>query len=876
MLNNLLAKYSPQSGSFDEMLDDAKAPRSHWRTILDSLAEETPENMTRRLDMVQRHVRENGVTYNVYTDAKGMQRPWNLNFLPFILPEHEWAEIEAGVIQRATLLNKILVDVYGEQTIIKEGLVPPTLIHGHGGFLRPCHGKQHLDDIALHFYAIDLARAPSGRWWVVGDRTQAPSGAGYALENRSVMSRTFPDLLRDLKVRHLTDFFTDMLKSLTHWGKQCAARSGMPLRANEPPLIVLLTPGPFNETYFEHAYLARHLGVPLVEGNDLTVRNGMVWLKSLAGLQRVHVIMRRVDDDFCDPLELRADSTLGIAGLTMAARLGNVLITNSLGSSLLESGALLGFLPKLCERLLGQPLVMPSVATWWCGEPAAMKSVIEKMDQLVIKPSFPQLRLAPVFGQDLNAKDKQQLIEAIRSNPQNYVAQEMVQLSQAPVWQPENQGSLSSCSIGLRVYACATPDGYIVMPGGLTRAATGADARIITMQRGGGSKDTWVQASTHSDGPGSRLTRTVTRDELVRDDTHLSSRMAENLFWFGRHADRCDNTSRLLRVALNYLSNNTPEERGSEWKAIKSICSWYDLIDDSDRPVAAQLQKVAPDQSQSQSQGAVPVNAKNQTPSQLPGMTGAETLIDGQIEAALLRAVTNPDVPGLAQQLQQLHSAANHLSERFSIDNWRVLNQMISTNNESGLPTPQSDAMLLLDDVTTALMTLTGFTLDGMTRDLGWNFLSLGRRLERLQFQSIALQRALKMDASGDLNWLLELSDSIVTYRARYRSKPEWLPALDLLLLDESNPRSILFQIDGIGKSLKKIARSYGPCGEDRLLHSRSELLKLNVDRDLYCGNEQLIGLLSTIWSASATISEQISLQFFSYTGNHLRRKRAS
>ncbi|MET3108962.1 putative circularly permuted ATP-grasp superfamily protein/putative alpha-E superfamily protein [Oxalobacteraceae bacterium GrIS 1.18] len=856
MLTNLLAKYRPQSGGFDEMLDEAKLPRPHWRTILDSLADETPENITRRLDMVQRHVRENGVTYNVYTDAKGMQRPWNLNFLPFILPEHEWAEIEAGVIQRATLLNQILVDVYGDQTIIKEGLVPPTLIHGHGGFLRPCHGIRHLDNIALHFYAIDLARAPSGRWWVVADRTQAPSGAGYALENRSAMARTFPDLLRDLKVRHLTDFFTEMLKALTHWGKQCAAQSGMPLRANEPPLIVLLTPGPFNETYFEHAYLARHLGVPLVEGSDLTVRNGMVWLKSLAGLQRVHVIMRRVDDDFCDPLELKADSTLGIAGLTLAARLGNVLITNSLGSSLLESGALLGFLPKLCERLLGQTLTMPSVATWWCGEPAALNTVIEKIDQLVIKPSFPQLRLAPVFGQDLNAQERERLIKAIRNNPQNYVAQEMVKLSQAPVWQPGSLGGLSSCSIGLRVYACATPNGYIVMPGGLTRAATGTDTRIITMQRGGGSKDTWVQASNHSDIPGSRLTRTITSDELVRDDTHLSSRMAENLFWFGRHADRCDNTTRLLRVALNYRSNNTPAERGSEWPAIKSICTWYELIAKPETPEPA---------SQMQSQ----------TQQQISGVAKSEAQLDAQIEATLLSAVVKPDVPGLAQQLQQLHSAANHLSERFSIDNWRVLNQMVSTSDETGLPLSQSDAMLLLDDVTAALMTLTGFTLDGMTRDLGWNFLSLGRRLERLQFQSIALQRALRMDPGGDLNWLLELSDSIVTYRARYRSKPEWLPVLDLLLLDESNPRSILFQIDGIGKSLKKIARTYGPCGEDKLLQSREALLKLNVDTGLYCGNEQLIAMLSQIWSASATISEQISLQFFSYTGQHLHRKQA-
>ena len=262
---------------------------------------------------------------------------------------------------------------------------------------------------------------------------------------------------------------------------------------------MLLTPGPYNETYYEQAYLARHLGLPLVEGSDLTVRNGIVLLKTLSGLQRVHVIMRRVDDDFCDPLELRTDSALGVAGLTQAARRGNVLIANSLGSNLLESGALLGFLPALCERMLGEPLQMPSVATWWCGEPAALEEVIDKLDQLVIKPSFPQLREFPVFGQDLKGEARDAFIQKLRANPNNYVAQELVRLSQAPVWKPGSPSGLSAHAIGLRVYACATPDGYVVMPGGLTRVATGADSRVITMQRGGGSKDTWVQAKAQVD-----------------------------------------------------------------------------------------------------------------------------------------------------------------------------------------------------------------------------------------------------------------------------------------------------------------------------------------------------------------------------------------
>ena len=832
MLDRLLAGYCAPTGSFDEMLDAGNQPRAHWRTILENLAGETPEKMRQRIEAVQRQVRENGATYNVYADDKGIQRPWDLNVLPLILPHGEWTAIESAVIQRATLLNQILVDVYGEQKLLEERLLPSALIHGHAGFLRPCHGLQHKDGVALHFYAIDLARAPNGRWWVVADRTQAPSGAGYALENRSVIARTFPDLLRELKVQHLSGFFDTMRDSLAHWGRQCASRGdgGAALRDSEVPLIVLLTPGPYNETYYEQAYLARYLGLPLVEGSDLTVRGGIVWHKTLSGLQRVHVIMRRVDDDYCDPLELRTDSALGVAGLTEAARRGNVLIANSLGSNLLESGALLGFLPALCSRLLGQPLKMPSVATWWCGEPAALEAVIKRLDQLVIKPSFPQLRQFPVFGKDLAGDARAGFIDRMRADPKNYVAQELVRLSLAPVWKPGASSGLSACAIGLRVFACATPNGYVVMPGGLTRVATGADARIINMQRGGGSKDTWIQASAHVEAHG-LLKRATTSEDLIRDDTHLSSRVAENLFWFGRNAERCDNTARLLRVSLDFLFNVGPENRGAEWPTVLALCAWLQLIN---------IKKIA---------GVI-----------------AASPTDAQIEAALLLAVTSTDVAGLARQQQQLLNVASQLRERFSVDNWRALNRMVHSGAASRLS--QSEAMTRLDEATESLMTLSGFALDGMTRDLGWCFLSLGRRLERLQFQCVSLRHAVAMKADGKLDWLLELSDSIITYRARYRAQAEWLPVLDLLLLDESNPRSIIFQLDGILKSLEKITLSYGSCGEKQLAPLRAELLALAPDTELYCGNANLIGLLSRIQIASAVMSEQVSVQFFSYTGS--------
>lgn len=847
MLKKLLGEYRPAPNSFDELLDADQLPRAHWQALLANLAKETPQVIRQRLETVAQQVRENGVTYNVYADAKGKQRPWDLNLLPLILPHAEWAGIEAAVIQRAGLLNQILGDLYGEQRLLQEGLLPSALVHGNAGFLRPAHGIKHPGSVALHFYAVDLARAPNGQWWVLADRTQAPSGAGYALENRAVIARTFADLLRELQVQDLSGFFRSMRDSLALWGRQCAANSGAPLSASEAPLIVLLTPGPYNETYYEQAYLARHLGLPLVEGSDLTVRGGCVWLKTLSGLQRVHVIMRRVDDDFCDPLELRSESALGVAGLTEAARLGNVLIANSLGANLLESGALLGFLPALSQRLLGESLLMPSVATWWCGEPAALEQVISKLDQLVIKPSVPQLRQLPVFGQDLDAAGRASLIAKLRANPRDYIAQELVRLSQAPVYAPGNSASLSACAVGLRVYACATANGYVVMPGGLTRVASGPDSRVITMQRGGSSKDTWVQARMQAS-PHRHASRTTTGKDLIRDDTNLSSRMAENLYWLGRNTERCDNIARLMRVVLNFLFNLSPTERSAEWNSVKALCAALQLIETPEPGSAAVVSGSAQSQSQSSSPPAL------------------IRWSDARIEAALLRAVVCAEVPGLASQQQQLHNSASQLRERLSADNWRALNRMLQRSKEADAQLTPAEAMSILDDATASLMTLSGFALDGMTRDQGWSFLSIGRRLERLQFQTLALQHALRMDADGGLDWLLELADSIVTYRSRYRAQPQWLPVLDLLLLDQTNPRSLLFQLDGLVGSLQKLSERHGDCGLSLLTPLLTQLQGLDVDAELYCANPRLLALLARIQQASGQLSEQLSVRFFSYT----------
>ncbi|MEO8203549.1 MAG: circularly permuted type 2 ATP-grasp protein [Betaproteobacteria bacterium] len=817
MSRQLLSAYPPASARYDEMLDAGRVPREHWHTMFDQLAAAPPELMRERLQAVKRQVSENGITYNVYADAQGADRPWDLDVLPLILPHEEWRSIERAVTQRATLLNRILLDVYGSQYLLQQGLLPPALVYGHAGFLRPAHGVPAQGGTMLHHYAADLARSPDGRWWVVADRTQAPSGAGYALENRLVISRVFPDLFRDLKVQHLASFFAALRDSLAHWAPH----------GGEAPLIVLLTPGPYNETYFEHAYLARYLGFPLVEGHDLTVRGSCVWLKTLSGLQRVHAILRRLDDDSCDPLELTGGSTLGVAGLADAARRGNVLLANALGSNLLESGALLGFLPLLSRKLLGEELQMPSVGTWWCGEKPALEQVIERLDSLVIKPAFPQLRRDAVFGDDLDDAARAALVARMRAKPQEYVAQEMVQLSQAPVWDREHPRRLLARAIGMRVFACATPNGYVVMPGGLTRVATGPNARVISMQRGGASKDTWVLA------PGpvntfSLLRRATGAQDLVRSGANLSSRVVENLYWFGRYCERCDNTARLLRLALERMIERVPSGSDAGWAGITAMLRRAEILEEED------------------------------------------ALDDVALVRALRAAIVDDEHAGLAGNLRQLFRVASQLRERLSLDNWRTVNRLVQDFSErKNQPLALSDALAEIDRTVVALMTLAGFALDGMTRDHGWRFLSVGRRIERMQFQCAALGEALSMPATDghpDLDWLLALADSTITYRSRYMARPEWMPVLDLLVRDESNPRSVAFQLKGLHDYLIKLGGTLGDCGADALAPSIADLHSLDAARDLEPGSARLAALISGLLEASYALSEQLGLRFFSHS----------
>ena len=804
---DLLSAYPPALDRFDELFESPLRPRAHWSTMIARMASVGARQIGERLQSAERQIREHGITYNVYADPQGLDRPWELDVLPLLIPQDEWHEIEAAIAQRARLLDLILADLYGPQTLMREGCVPPELVFGHAGFVRAAHGARVPSGVHLHVYAADLARAPDGRWWVLADRTQAPSGAGYALENRLIVSRVFPELYRDLRVEHQAAFFATLRDSLAHY----APRDDGPVRT------VLLTPGPYNETYFEHAMLARYLGFPLVEGGDLTVRDGRVWLKTLDGLQRVHAILRRLDDDYCDPLELRPDSALGVPGLTDCMRTGTVLIANALGSGVLESGAILGFLPGLAQRLLGAPLKMPSVGTWWCGERAAREDAFARMDSLVFKPANPAHPFEPVFGQDLDADAARALRRRVMQHPERFIAQELVRLSQAPALTGAARGALGARAIGVRVFAVATPGGYAVMPGGLTRVAASNEARVVSMQRGGGSKDTWVLSTRPVNASFSLLRSTVTANDLVRSGAALPTRIAENLFWFGRYAERCEDAARLLRLTLSYRLTESDDERAAT-ETLVALSRRFGLLD------------------------------------------GDEDVDRGLLASASLerRAL------GLAGNLRQLARVAFTLRDRLSMDNWRALNGL-TQDPAFDRPLSLIDALAWLDRAIAGIMTLSGFALDGMTRDAGWRLLSIGRRVERLSFTCLALQTSLDEGRAAGLGWLLELADSTITYRGRYTTAPEWLPVLDLLLLDRANPRSVLYQAAGIADFLKRLEPVLGDCGRALIDQPIRQAEALDLDRDLNPESPRLAGALAALRGAAFAVSDRLSVQVFSH-----------
>jgi len=740
---------------WDELRADGGALRPLWQRFFDdapSLQGDPALAFERHRAAIAQQIRADGVTHNLHSsDASqpAAARPWSLEALPLIIDAQDWAQIEQGVVQRSRLLGRMLADVYGERRLLHDALLPPALVFRHSGYLRPLHGVTPVGGMHLHIVAFDVARGPDGRWWVISQRTQSPSGLGYVLHNRLIVSRLFPEAFRELRVQHIASGYRRLLDTV----QQQAADVALRLGDGATPRVALLTPGPYSETYFEHAYLARYLGLPLVEGADLTARGERLFLRTVEGLQPVHALLRRLDDDYCDPLELRPDSALGVPGLVQVLRAQNLVLANALGSGFLESAAVQGFLPGIAQALLGEQLALPSLPTWWCGEAAAWAAVHGDLAGRVLRPAFPG---SADGARRIAADEVQAMQQRIEADPDAWAVQGHLPPSRAAL--PLRSGALSARPALLRVYAIADAAGrWHVLPGGLTRVATRAPLSV-SMQQGGTSLDTWVV----TDGPVdtfSMLPQRLTIQELATRRPPVASRTGENLFWLGRYTERMEQAVRLARAALDLIDGDD-EVPAPLCVALLSLAETHALV----------------------SAGT-------------PGADRSPPVFERSLLAGL-----RDRQGGIGFNLQALARATGALRDRLSPEQAGLVRRMgddfKSYFDSIGAGVPNvAQALPALDHLTLQLAAVTGAQTDRMTRDHGWRLLSVGRLIERLAGMTATLVTLLdaidpRGGSAAGTELLLELFDSSITFRARYQRHEDLLALADLLVFDETNPRA--------------------------------------------------------------------------------------
>ena len=827
-----------------------------WQRFIDPLnksAQAREADLNSRMQHLQRQVRDNGITYNVYAAADQPQRPWSLDLFPLMLDHKDWQQIESGVLQRMQLLENIMADAYGPQQLVRSGQLPAALVQGHPAYLPAMQGVAPVGGRFLSLAAFDLARGPDGLWWLLSQRTQAPSGLGYLLENRQIVSRQFPQAFETLPVQRLAETYRTLIDGIK-------ARSPAGASAH----IALLTPGPYNETYFEHAYLARYLGLSLVQGNDLTVRDQKLYLKTLQGLQPVHGLLKRVDDDWLDPLELRAESTLGVPGLLQAVRSGKVLVANTPGSGFLESNALLGFMPALAKTLLDQALVLPAIPSWWCGEAAALQDVLPRIPSCVIKPTYPhhtdRQSFEPVLGHRLSRQEQNEWAGRILRDPDAHTLQSWLPLSHQPTWQTRADGasSIQSRPVVLRVFAVTNAQGgWQVLPGGLARLGTREG--IASMQRGGSSADVWVQSPAAPPAPtlGASAvpiipTANDASEASVKRQRLVTSRAAENLFWMGRYTERTENTLRVVRLGLEVL-NGENQNLPCLLHFITRMANHHGLVR-AGVPPAGQAHRVF-----------------------------ERSLIAGLWDQELATSV--------GFNLRSVRLAAASVRERLSPEHWRLLEQaearFFKPHEDLRAPeTPSVQAARVLDtatvqglltDTSQMLAALTGAQTDRMSRDDGWRFLSMGRHIERLAFLSHALSEAVQLGLIAEqagFDAVLELFDSTISFHAQHQQSRTPQALIDLLVTDPDNPRSLGW----VAHTLRGRLRRMGTLADGATLALAQALPEWQGESAASLwpvgatptGNDPPLPLQNTLTecqSAARQVSDQLCALFFTHSG---------
>lgn len=777
----LLADYRRQPGVADELLDAEGRLRPGWGVLVGHIARQTPDRMAAAAARGAQYLRDAGVFFRQYADTGSAERDWPLSPVPVIVHEREWETVAAGLVQRAELLERIAQDLYGPGRLVAEGHLPPQLVAQNPEWLRPLVGVTPRGGHFLHLIAFEIGRSPDGSWFVLGDRTQAPSGPGFALENRVATSRIFPEPFARSNVQRLASFFRAFREGLNG------------LRGDGPARVGILTPGPLNDTYYEHAYVARYLGFTLLEGEDIVVQDGRVMVRTVSGPQPLDVLWRRLDGRFADPLELDPASRIGTPGLVGAVRAGRVAVANALGSGVLETRALLAFMPRLAEVLLGAPLLLPNIATWWCGQPSERAFVAERADGMVISPALSNrlpfdLEAPRVPGPHATRADW------IAAEGEGLVGQETVTISTAPVWQ---DGRLVPRPMSLRAFAVRTAEGWQVMPGGFARIGPDGDATAIALQRGGAVADVWI-VSDRAVQPDTMLPP-AGGTPLRPEASVLPARAADNLFWMGRYVERTEHAVRLLRAYhLRLAEHGTP-----------------------DRPILKAL--------------AAHLRSLGIDPAQPPGQA-------------------------VAARIAAAQGCAGKVRDRFSVDGWAALTDLARAAGAVD-PEPGDPAAAALGSLLRGLAAFSGLVHDNMYRFTGWRFLAIGRALERADSMALSLAAFAEPSApEGALDLAVELGDSVMTHRRRYAVATNRDTVVDLLALDDNNPRAVVWQLTELRD---QIARLPGQDGAGAMTPLGRRTLRLHAGLATLAPSEVTGGALATVRAELAALSVDLGAQYF-------------
>ncbi len=820
---------SRQEALQDECFTPTGEVRESWQRLLRNAEKLGAEEINTRQGELLKLLQENGVTYNVYGDPGGINRPWQLDAMPLLINTGEMGVIEKGMKQRAHVLDLLLKDLYGERKILKEGVIPAELIYAHSGFLRPCDGIVMPGAHQLILYAADLSRGPDGKIWVLKDRTQAPSGMGYALENRKALNRVFPELFREYTTTKLGGFFNNMMHSFL----------ALAPKRKDQPRLVLLTPGPRNETYFEHAFLASFLGLTLVQGDDLVARDGYVWIKTVEGLEKVDVILRRVDDHFCDPLELKEDSQLGVPGLLEVVRNGNVAVANPLGSGILENSGIMAFMHNVFRYYLKEDPIFPMRATWWCGQKKEMDYVIERLDELVIKKIDRAIGSGTVMGSRLSKAQKEELISQIRAKPFLYTGLEEVGLSTSPVWE---EGKLEPRYTVIRSFVVASPTGYDAMPGGLTRCSAEKGSFLVSNQAGGIAKDTWVEVPPPPQSPA-----LIHASDLKRKSV-LPSRAAENLFWVGRYSQRVLRSSRFVRIVLRSLLQNGSLNAGVESPSLRALLKTLTHITGT-----------------------------------YPGFLEMEELTLEKCLTEIHQLVCVPEKNGgVLQSVNQLLKAMYAVRDRWPVDNWRIIDDIENVKERVASLEPQAARLVFghLDHLNGNLLSFLEMNRQSMYRGEGWTIYRIGQVVEEILFELAQYRSLLAFQLEeGDefqvLEALLLSSQNLTSYRSVYRTFFDLAPALDLLFFNKQNPSSLLSQLSQLRKYTDRLPQKEKASGGDEItgivfecysltrLMNVIELMKTDDESGF---RKTLDGFCEQVITKMTLLSSRLTSQYFSHS----------